>query len=144
MPRVKGSAASQRRKRKYIKAAKGQFGHRKSRYIQARRSVVKGLTYAFRDRKVKKRAFRSLWIIRINAACKENDITYSRFIKGLIDAKVDINRKMISELAVSAPSAFKKLVKIAKEGATDGSAEPTKEAVSQKADKPAKSASVKK
>ena len=143
MPRVKGSAASQRRRRKYIKAAKGQFGHRKSRSIQARRSVVKGLTYAFRDRKVNKRASRTLWIIRINAACKENDIAYSRFIKGLIDAKVDINRKMIAELAVSAPSAFKKLVKIAKDGMVEESEHAPKESAT-KSEKPAKTSSAKK
>ena len=116
MARKLGKVAAQRRRRKYIKAAKGMFGHRKSRYIQARRSVIKGLTYAFRDRKVKKREFRRLWIARINAACRGEGITYSRFIKGLSDAKIGINRKMISELAIASPAAFKRLIKIAKDG----------------------------
>jgi len=114
MARIKGNVAGLRRRRKYVKAAKGQFGHRKSRYIQARRSVIKGFTFAFRDRKVKKRHFRRLWIARINAACRDAGITYSRFIKGLSDAKIVINRKMISELAIASPAAFKQLVKIAK------------------------------
>ena len=124
MARVKGTVAAQRRRRKYVKAAKGQFGHRKSRYIQARRSVQKGLSYAFRDRKAKKRSYRSLWIVRINAACQEEGISYSRFIKGLTDAKININRKMISELAIASPSAFKRLVKVAKEGALELEAAP--------------------
>jgi large subunit ribosomal protein L20 len=141
MPRVKGTVAAQRRKRKYIKAAKGQFGHRKSRFIQARRSVVKGLQYAFRDRRVKKREFRSLWIIRINAACRESGISYSRFIKGLTDAKIEINRKVIADLAVNSPVAFKKLVKIAKDGKSETVAEvkeTKKEAPAKKAEKATK------
>ena len=76
---------------------------------------MKGLTYAYRDRKVKKREFKRLWIIRINAACQESGITYSRFINGLKKAKVNIDRKVLSDLAVSSPAAFKKLVKLSKE-----------------------------
>jgi large subunit ribosomal protein L20 len=135
MARVKGTVASQRRRRGYIKAAKGQFGHRSRRYIQARRSVEKGLVYQFRDRKARKREFRRLWITRINAACKESGITYSRFIKGLIDAKISINRKMIAELAVQAPMAFKKLIKIAKEGASAETAVIKKEEPTPKTEK---------
>jgi len=122
MVRVKGTVAAQKRRKKYLKKAKGQFGKRSRNYIQARRSVIKGLTYEFRDRKVKKREFRSLWIIRINAACQEAGMSYSRFIKGLNDAKVDINRKVIAELVVSAPSVFKRLVKIAKDGKVEKTA----------------------
>ena len=144
MPRVKGNVAAQRRKRKYIKAAKGQFGHRKSRYIQARRSVIKGLTYAFRDRKVKKREFRSLWIIRINAACRESGISYSRFIKGLNDAKIEINRKVIADLAINSPAAFKRLVKIAKEGKVEAEAEVQKETPEKKSEKVTKAPSASK
>jgi len=113
MVRIKSSVTAHKRKKAVLKEAKGQFGKRSTNYRQAKRSVVKGLTYQFRDRKVRKREFRSLWIVRINAACQDEGITYSRFIKGLIDAKVDINRKIIAELAISSPESFKKLVEIA-------------------------------
>jgi len=112
MARVKSNVSAQRRRRKVLKQAKGQFGHRSKRYIQAKRSVIKGLVYQYRDRKVRKREFRRLWIIRINAACQNSGISYNRFIKGLADTKVELNRKMISELAISFPDAFKKLVEI--------------------------------
>jgi len=115
MVRVRSANTAQKRKKKVLKKAKGQFGHRSKRYRQAKRSVVKGLTYSYRDRKVKKREFKSLWIIRINAACQESGITYSRFMNGLKKAKVDIDRKVLSELAVSSPAAFKKLIKLSKE-----------------------------
>jgi len=114
MVRVNHSVATRKRKKKVLNQAKGQFGKRKTQYRQAKRSVVKGLTYSFRDRKVRKREFHRLWIIRINAACREQGISYSRFIKGLIEAKVDINRKIMSELAISSPEDFKKLVDLAK------------------------------
>ncbi|MBP9853876.1 MAG: 50S ribosomal protein L20 [Candidatus Omnitrophica bacterium] len=115
MVRIKTSVASHRRKKRVLKAAKGFFGHRSRRYLQAKRTVIKGLVYEYRDRKVKKREFKRLWIIRINAACKESGIQYSRFIKGLTDSKIEVNRKIIAELAVSSPDAFKKLVDIAKD-----------------------------
>ena len=114
MVRVRSTTASKKRKKRVLKAAKGQFGRRKNNFRQAVRSVIKGLSYAYRDRKVKKREFKSLWIIRINAACREEGISYSRFIKGLTDANVEINRKMIADLAVTDPKAFKQLVAIAK------------------------------
>lgn len=113
MVRVRSNTASQKRKKKVLKQAKGQFGHRSRRFRQAVRSVTKGLTYAYRDRKARKREFRSLWIIRINAACRENGMTYSRFIRGLMNAEVNIDRKLLSELAVSQPGEFKKLVELA-------------------------------
>ena len=113
MVRIKSSVTAHKRKKRVLKKAKGQFGHRSTRYQQAKRSVVKGMAYEFRDRKAKKRAFRSLWIVRITAACKEAKISYSKFINGLLKAKVEINRKMIAELAVTSPGAFKKLVKLA-------------------------------
>jgi large subunit ribosomal protein L20 len=115
MVRIRGAVAAQKRKKKVLKQAKGQFGHRSTRYRQAVRSVIKGMTYAYRDRKVKKREFKRLWIIRINAACQEGGITYSRFINGLKKASIDIDRKVLSELAISSPAAFKKLVKLSKE-----------------------------
>lgn len=120
MVRVRSAVTAQKRKKRVLKKAKGQFGHRSTRYRQAKRSVIKGLTYAFRDRKVKKREFKRLWIIRINAACQEAGVTYSRFMNGLKKANIDIDRKVLSELAVSSPGAFKKLVKLSKEPASEG------------------------
>lgn len=114
MARVKHAVSSLRKKKRVLKATKGQFGQRKSRYKQAKRSLIKAMRYAYRDRKVKKREFRALWNVRINAACRESGLTYSRFIKGLINAKVEINRKALAELAVSSPDAFKKLIELAK------------------------------
>ncbi|MCD4780142.1 MAG: 50S ribosomal protein L20 [Candidatus Omnitrophica bacterium] len=118
MVRIKHSVATKRRKKRVLKKAKGQFGHRSTRFSQAKRSIVKGMAYSYRDRKVKKREFRSLWIIRINAACQECGITYSRFIDGLTKANVLINRKILAELAVRAPESFKKLAEVAKEKAS--------------------------
>lgn len=115
MVRIKSSVTSHKRKKKVLKKAKGQFGHRKKRFKQAKPSVVKGLQYEYRDRKVKKREFRNLWIIRINAACREEGMSYNRFIEGLNKAEVLVNRKMIAEIAVSDPVAFKKLVELSKE-----------------------------
>ena len=115
MVRVRSATTAQKRKKRVLKKAKGQFGHRSTRYRQAKRSVVKGMAYSYRDRKVKKREFRSLWIIRLSAACQEEGMTYSRFINGLKKANVDIDRKVLSELAISSPLAFKKLVKLSKE-----------------------------
>lgn len=115
MVRVRSAVTAQKRKKRVLKKAKGQFGHRSTRYRQAKRSVIKGLTYAYRDRKVKKREFKRLWIIRINAACQESGVAYSRFMNGLKKANIEIDRKVLSELAISSPAAFKKLVKISKE-----------------------------
>lgn len=113
MVKVKSSVTAHKRKKRVLKMAKGQFGHRSRRYQQAKRSVAKGLTYAFRDRKVKKREFKRLWIVRLNAACREAGMTYSRLIKGLKSANVQINRKMMADLAVRSPEAFKKLIEVA-------------------------------
>ena len=115
MARVKHATSTHRKHKRVLKQTKGQFGHRSKRYKQAKRSLKKGLTYAYRDRKVRKREFRSLWTVRINAACRENGLSYSRFIKGLNNAKVGINRKNLADLAVNSPDAFKKLVTLAKE-----------------------------
>ena len=115
MARVKTSVATRKRRKRVLKQAKGQFGQRSKRYSQAKRSVDKGLAYAYRDRKVKKRQMKSLWIVRINAACRDAGITYSRFMQGLSAAKVEIDRKMLAEIAATSPSVFKKLIKLAKE-----------------------------
>ncbi|MBN1869990.1 MAG: 50S ribosomal protein L20 [Candidatus Omnitrophica bacterium] len=121
MVRVRSAISTRKRKKGVVKSAKGQFGHRSRRYQQAKRSIIKGMAYAFRDRKAKKREFRALWILRINAACQEEGVTYSRFINGLKKAKVDINRKALSEMAISSPAAFKKLVKLSKESPSEES-----------------------
>lgn len=113
MVRIKNSVTTHKRKKRVLKIAEGQFGHRSKRYRQAKRSVMKGLMYAFRDRKVRRREFRRLWIVRINAACREAGISYSLFMKGLKAARVEINRKVIADLAVHAPDAFKRLAETA-------------------------------
>ena len=115
MARVKHAVSTRRRKKRVLRQTKGQFGQRKNRYRQAKRSLLSSLSYAYRDRRTKKREFRNLWTVRINAACRENGLSYSRFIKGLNNAKVAINRKYLADLAVSFPEAFKKLVDLAKE-----------------------------
>lgn len=115
MARVRTAVSSRKRKHRVLKAAKGQWGDRSKRYQQAKRSLFKSLHYAYRDRRVKKREMRYLWTARINAACRQVGMTYSRFIKGLNAAKVVIDRKLLAELAVSSPAAFNKLVQLAKE-----------------------------
>lgn len=110
MPRVKHAVATRRRKKRVMKAAEGQWGGRSRFYKRAKESVAKGMMYSYRDRKAKKRDFRALWIIRINAACRECGITYSHFMAGLKKAKIVLNRKILAELAVSDKKAFGKLV----------------------------------
>lgn len=117
MVRVKSSVTAHKRKKRVLKEAKGQWGHRSKRYKEAIKSINRSRVFAYRDRKVKKREFRSLWIIRIKAACELAGISYSRFIKGLQTAKVDINRKILADLAVTSAGAFNKLVEVAKSAA---------------------------
>ncbi len=119
MTRVKGGSVSKTRRRKVLKQAKGYFGSKHRLYKTAQEQVFHSGNYAFRDRRANKRNFRKLWITRINAACRENDISYSKFISGLTKAGVEINRKMLAELAVNDSKAFKSIVKIAKD-ANDG------------------------
>ena len=114
MSRVKHAVATKRHRKRVLKAAEGQWGGRHRFYRRAKESVAKGMMYSYRDRKVKKREFRALWIARINAACRMHDTTYSRFMNGLKKAKVLIDRKILSELAVSDIKAFGKLVETAK------------------------------
>ena len=114
MARIKHSVSTRRRKRRVLKAAKGFYGDRSRRYRLAKETLARALRYATRDRKVRKREFRSLWIVRINAACRESGLTYSRFISGLKKANVSIDRKMIAEIAVNDSAAFKKLAEIAR------------------------------
>ena len=115
MTRVKGGTVAKDRRRKVLKQAKGYFGSKHRLFRTAQEQVMRSGAYAYRDRKQRKRDFRKLWITRINAACKENDISYSKFINGLKIASIDINRKMLSEIAINDPAAFSLLVKQAKE-----------------------------
>ena len=113
MPRVKRGTRTRRRHKKLLKLAKGNVGGRRRGYRQARETVEKGLVYAYRDRKVRKREFRSLWIVRINAAARLHGLSYSRLIEGLKKAGVDLDRKVLADLAVRDPGAFGDLARIA-------------------------------
>lgn len=115
MTRVKGGTVARARRKKVLKQAKGYFGSKHRLYKTAHEQVMHSGVYAFRDRKQNKRNFRKLWITRINAGCRENEISYSRFIDGLNKAGVTVNRKMLSELAIDNPKAFSDLVAIAKD-----------------------------
>ena len=114
MTRVKGGSVAKTRRRKVLKAAKGYFGSKHRLYKTAQEQTFHSGVYAFRDRKANKRNFRKLWITRINAACRENEISYSKFIAGLTKAGVEVNRKMLSALAIDDAKAFTALVEIAK------------------------------
>lgn len=115
MAKIKHSAATRKRKKRVLKQAKGFWGDRSKQYQQARRALMHALVYAYRDRRNKKREFRSLWITRINAGCRSAGTTYSAFIKGLKKAKVNLDRKILADLAVKDSAAFKKLVELAKQ-----------------------------
>ena len=116
MARVKNGAVTKARHKKVLKAAKGYFGSKHRLYKTAKEQLMHSGQYAFRDRKQKKREFRKLWITRINAACRMNDISYSRFIEGLTKAGVEVNRKMLSEIAINDPKMFSEFVKVARDG----------------------------
>ena len=126
MTRVKGGTIHRARRKKIMKRAKGYFGSKHRLYRTAKEQVMHSLKYAYRDRRQKKRDFRKLWITRINAACRQNDISYSKFINGLSKAGVTINRKMLSEIAIDNPASFTALVELAK-SALNGKLEPVKE-----------------
>ncbi|MGF1671991.1 MAG: 50S ribosomal protein L20 [Balneolaceae bacterium] len=111
MPRSRNLVASRRRRRKILKQAKGYWGRRKNVYTVAKNAVEKALLYQYRDRKVRKREFRKLWITRINAAARLNGTTYSNFIHGLKQNNIDINRKMLADIAVHDPDTFSAIVK---------------------------------
>ena len=119
MARVKGGTIARARRKKVLKEAKGYFGSKHRLYKTAHEQLMHSGEYAFRDRRQNKRNFRKLWIARINAACRENEISYSKFINGLNKAGITVNRKMLSELAIDNKEAFADLVKIAKD-ALDG------------------------
>ncbi len=115
MPRTTGSPARKDRKKKILKEAKGYFGGRKKLYRTAKDAVEKGWEHAYRDRKKKKRNFRRLWIARINAAARQNELSYSRFMNGLKEAGVELDRKALADLAVRDPGAFEALAVQARE-----------------------------
>ena len=114
MPKVRSNVAHLKRKNKIMKAAKGARGGRSKLYKSAKETVERGLRFAYRDRRRKKRDFRRLWIVRINAAVRLHDLTYNRFIAGLKQADVEINRKELADLAVHDPAAFGELAEVVK------------------------------
>ena len=117
MARVKRSVNARKKRRAVLERAKGYRGQRKSSYKLAKETVLKADTYAYRDRRNKKRDFRRLWITRINAAARQNGMSYSQFMHGLKLAEVEVNRKMLADVAVNDPDAFRRFVELAREGA---------------------------
>ena len=144
MARVKGGTIHRARRKKVMKLAKGYFGSKHRLYRTAKEQVMHSLKYAYRDRRQKKRDFRKLWITRINAACRMNGISYSKFINGLSKAGIEINRKMLAEIAIDNVEAFTSLVEAAK-AALEGKVEKTetKEVKAPKATKEVKKEEVK-
>ncbi len=114
MARVKGGTVTRARRKKILKMASGYFGSKHLLFKTAKEQVMHSLNYAYNDRRKLKSDYRKLWIRRINAACRMNDISYSKFMYGLKQANVQVNRKMLSELAINDPAAFADLVKLAK------------------------------
>jgi large subunit ribosomal protein L20 len=117
MPRVKRGVAANKRKSRILREARGYYGARNRLLKTAREAVEKGWLYAYRDRKQRKRQFRVLWIARINAAAREHDLSYSRFMHGLKQAGIEIDRKVLADLAISDPKAFGDLATLAKSSA---------------------------
>jgi large subunit ribosomal protein L20 len=126
MARVKGGTAARARRKSILKEAKGYFGSKHRLFKTAKEQVQHSGVYAFRDRRQKKRDFRKLWITRINAACRENDISYSKFMNGLSKAGLAVNRKMLSEIAIDNSESFKDLVVIAKDALEGKTYKPAK------------------
>ncbi len=114
MPRVKNTPVTRRRRKKVLKLAKGYFGSKRTLYRTANEQVMRSLQYSYRDRKQRKRQFRKLWISRINAAAVLNGLKYSTFIHGLALANVEVNRKMLADIAVHEPQAFAAYAEVAK------------------------------
>ena len=110
MARSVNSVASRKKRKKILKEAKGYFGRRKNVYTVAKNAVEKGLTYAYRDRRNKKRSFRALWILRINAAARQNGLTYSELMHKLKETKIDLNRKVLADMAMNDFENFSKLI----------------------------------
>lgn len=134
MARVKGGTVARARRKKVLKEASGYFGSKHRLFKTAKEQLLHSGVYAYRDRRQKKRDFRKLWIIRINAACRENEISYSKFIDGLNKAGLTVNRKMLSELAIDNPKAFSDLVIIAKDALNGKEYKPSKVVLESKKD----------
>jgi large subunit ribosomal protein L20 len=117
MPRASNAVARKRRKKKVLKQAKGYYGRKHSSYRLANEQLMRSGAYAFRDRRARKRDFRRLWITRINAAARREGMSYSEFIHGLDEAGIEVNRKMLAEIAVNDPEGFCRFVELAREGA---------------------------
>ena len=135
MARVKGGIVARKRRKKILKEASGYFGSKHRLWKTAKEQLLHSGVYAYRDRRQKKRDFRKLWITRINAACRENEISYSKFIDGLNKAGLTVNRKMLSELAIDNPKAFSDLVVIAKDALAAKEYKPAKVALEKKTEK---------
>src|ERR1700730_16576306 len=125
MPRVKRSVSAQKKRRKVLEQAKGYWGLKSTNYRYAKEQVEHSLTYAYRDRKNKKRSFRRLWIIRINAGARANGLSYNQFIAGLRAAEVELDRKVLADLAITDPAAFAKLAEQAQSALAARSPRPT-------------------
>ena len=134
MARVKDGKVTKAKHKKILKQAKGYFGSKHRLFKSAKEQVMHSGKYAYRDRRQNKRNFRKLWITRINAACRNNDISYSKFINGLNKADIKINRKMLSELAINDEKAFSELVKTAKDALNGKLEAPKKEETTKKAE----------
>lgn len=134
MARVKGGTIARARRKKVLKEASGYFGSKHRLFKTAKEQLLHSGVYAYRDRRQKKRDFRKLWITRINAACRENEISYSKFIDGLNKAGLTVNRKMLSELAIDNPKAFSNLVIIAKDALNGKEYKPSKVVLESKKD----------
>jgi large subunit ribosomal protein L20 len=115
VPRVKRSVASRKKRRKVLDQAKGYWGLKHSSYKRAKEQVDKSLVYAYRDRRVRRRSMRSLWIVRINAAARQEGLSYNQFVAGCKKAEIELDRKVLADLAVSDPVAFKAVAEKAKE-----------------------------
>jgi large subunit ribosomal protein L20 len=114
MPRVKRGTKARRRHKKLLKLAKGNVGGRRKQYRQARETVERGLTYAYRDRRVRKREFRGLWIVRINAAARQHGLSYSQLMHGLKVGGIGVDRKVLADIAVRDPAGFQEFTRVAK------------------------------
>ena len=132
MTRIKGGVVARKRRKKVLKEAKGYFGSKHRLYKTAHEQLMHSGEYAYRDRRQNKRNFRKLWIARINAACREENISYSKFIDGLSKAGIEINRKMLSEIAIDNAEAFTQLVNVAKDALNGKVAKETKKVETKK------------
>ena len=120
MVRIKASVARKLGRKRLFKATKGYYGQKKNRYVQAIKASIRAMRYSSEHRKQRAREFRSLWIVRINALCRENGVAYSRMIRGLKAAQIEINRKMLAEIAINDPKTFVKILEIANKALPEG------------------------